>query len=224
MSYCVVGGGISGLVAALRLRRAVGPDATITVFDPADRLGGILRTERVGGQTMDIGESAFLIGMIGLVQFIPILVLSLFAGQAADRFDRKKILLVTLALEGASAVALAVLALDHDGPLWPIFIVAALFGAARSFMSPAINAVQPTLVPREHLPNAITLNTIMFQTASVVGPAAAGLVMAQKLTVQALGVVMLMRAGSVWKVSVADAAPVTAAVLTVPQPAETVGV
>jgi hypothetical protein len=48
--------------------------------------------------------------------------------------------------------------------------------------------------------------------------------MAQKLTVQALGVVMLMRAGSVWKVSVADAAPVTAAVLTVPQPAETVGV
>ena len=54
--------------------------------------------------------------------------------------------------------------------------------------------------------------------------AAAGLVMAQKLTVQALGVVMLMRAGSVWKVSVADAAPVTAAVLTVPQPAETVGV
>lgn len=61
MSYCVVGGGISGLVAALRLRRAVGPDATITVFDPADRLGGILRTERVGGQTMDIGAEAFVV-------------------------------------------------------------------------------------------------------------------------------------------------------------------
>ena len=58
-SYCVVGGGISGLTAAYRLRRAVGDDATITVFDPADRLGGILRTERVGGQPLDIGAEAF---------------------------------------------------------------------------------------------------------------------------------------------------------------------
>ncbi|MCB1013455.1 MAG: NAD(P)-binding protein, partial [Microthrixaceae bacterium] len=53
-AYCVVGGGISGLVAAYRLRSAVGADATITVFDPADRLGGILRTEKLAGQAMDI--------------------------------------------------------------------------------------------------------------------------------------------------------------------------
>ena len=58
-SYCVVGGGISGLTAAYRLRRAVGDDATITVFDPADRLGGVLRTEQVGGQPLDIGAEAF---------------------------------------------------------------------------------------------------------------------------------------------------------------------
>jgi protoporphyrinogen/coproporphyrinogen III oxidase len=58
-SYAVVGGGISGLVAAYRLRVAAGPDATITVFDPADRLGGVLRTERVGGQPMDVGAEAF---------------------------------------------------------------------------------------------------------------------------------------------------------------------
>ena len=58
-SYCVVGGGISGLTAAYRLRRAVGDDAVITVLDPADRLGGILRTEQVGGQPMDIGAEAF---------------------------------------------------------------------------------------------------------------------------------------------------------------------
>ncbi|MGI9124557.1 MAG: protoporphyrinogen oxidase [Mycobacterium sp.] len=59
-SYCVVGGGISGLVAAYRLRRVAGADATITVFDPADRLGGILRTERLGGQPLDIGAEAFI--------------------------------------------------------------------------------------------------------------------------------------------------------------------
>jgi oxygen-dependent protoporphyrinogen oxidase len=59
VSYAVVGGGISGLVAAYRLRVSAGPDASITVFDPADRLGGVLRTERVGGQTMDVGAEAF---------------------------------------------------------------------------------------------------------------------------------------------------------------------
>ncbi|OBJ50981.1 protoporphyrinogen oxidase [Mycobacterium asiaticum] len=58
-SYCIVGGGISGLTAAYRLRAAVGDDATITLFDPADRLGGILRTELVGGQPMDLGAEAF---------------------------------------------------------------------------------------------------------------------------------------------------------------------
>ncbi|MDT5126672.1 MAG: protoporphyrinogen/coproporphyrinogen oxidase [Mycobacterium sp.] len=59
-SYCVVGGGISGLVAAYRLRMAAGPGASITVFDPADRLGGALRTERVGGQPVDVGAEAFI--------------------------------------------------------------------------------------------------------------------------------------------------------------------
>ncbi len=60
-SYCVVGGGISGLTAAYRLRRAVGDDADITVFDPADRLGGVLRTEQVAGQPLDIGAEAFVV-------------------------------------------------------------------------------------------------------------------------------------------------------------------
>jgi protoporphyrinogen/coproporphyrinogen III oxidase len=60
-SYCIVGGGISGLTAAYRLRVALGDDARITLFDPADRLGGVLRTERVGGQRMDLGAEAFVL-------------------------------------------------------------------------------------------------------------------------------------------------------------------
>lgn len=59
-TYCVVGGGISGLAAAYRLRVAAGPDASITLFDPADRLGGVLRTETVGGMSMDVGAEAFI--------------------------------------------------------------------------------------------------------------------------------------------------------------------
>lgn len=60
-SYCVVGGGISGLTAAHRLRAAVGDDAAITLFDPGDRLGGVLRTEVVGGVPMDLGAEAFVL-------------------------------------------------------------------------------------------------------------------------------------------------------------------
>lgn len=60
LSFCVVGGGISGLVSAYRLRRSAGPDASITLFDGADRLGGVLRTERLGGQPFDVGAEAFI--------------------------------------------------------------------------------------------------------------------------------------------------------------------
>ena len=60
-SYCVVGGGISGLTAAYRLRRAAGDEASITLFDPADRLGGVLRTEQVGGVAVDVGAEAFVV-------------------------------------------------------------------------------------------------------------------------------------------------------------------
>jgi protoporphyrinogen/coproporphyrinogen III oxidase len=60
-SYCVVGGGISGLTAAYRLRSALGDEASITLFDPADRLGGVLRTEQVGGVPMDVGAEAFVV-------------------------------------------------------------------------------------------------------------------------------------------------------------------
>ncbi len=60
-SYCVVGGGISGLTAAYRLRAAAGDDATVTLFDPGEKLGGILRTELVGGRPMDLGAEAFVL-------------------------------------------------------------------------------------------------------------------------------------------------------------------
>jgi oxygen-dependent protoporphyrinogen oxidase len=60
-SYCIVGGGISGLTAAYRLRQTIGDEASITLFDPADRLGGVLRTEQVGGATVDVGAEAFVV-------------------------------------------------------------------------------------------------------------------------------------------------------------------
>ena len=125
-------------------------------------------------QTMGVGEAAFLIGMIGLVQFVPILVLSLFAGQAADRFDRKTIIRAAMSLEASSAVILTWIATDPGAPMWLIFVVAAMFGASRSFMAPAQASLQPTLVPRAELPNAIAWGSLAWQGASIAGPAVGG--------------------------------------------------
>ena len=125
-------------------------------------------------QTMGVGESAFLIGMVGLVQFIPILILSLFGGQAADRFDRKRIMMISFGAEAACAATLVWIALDPHSPLWSIFIVAAIFGVSRSFFSPAMSSLQPTLVPRVELPNAIAWGSLAWQGASIAGPALGG--------------------------------------------------
>lgn len=124
--------------------------------------------------TRDEAESVFLLGMVGLVQFVPILLLSLFGGQAADRFHRKTIMIVSFAGEAGCAAALVWIALTPDAPLWTIFIVAAVFGVSRSFFSPAMSSLQPTLVPRAELPNAIAWGSLAWQGSSIAGPALGG--------------------------------------------------
>src|SRR5690606_26069731 len=101
-----------------------------------------------------IEEGALLVGMIGLLQFIPMFLLTLVAGEIADRYDRRKIAAVTLLVEVICVGALAVHALDPEPDLLPIFILAPIFGAARTFFQPAIWALVPMLVPREELPRA----------------------------------------------------------------------
>lgn len=124
--------------------------------------------------TRDEAESVFLLGMVGLVQFVPIFALSLFGGQAADRFNRKAIMILSFAGEAACAVALVWIALTPTAPLWSIFVVAAVFGVSRSFFSPAMSSLQPTLVPRAELPNAIAWGSLAWQGASIAGPALGG--------------------------------------------------
>jgi MFS family permease len=118
----------------------------------------------------------FALGLVGLVRVVPIIAFSLVAGVVADAVDRRRVMLVTQSGMALSAMALAWIGFARVGALWPVYLLAALGSAFGSFDGPARQALIPTLVPREHLPNAISLNTIMFQTASVAGPAAAGLV------------------------------------------------
>ncbi len=120
-----------------------------------------------------VDESAFLVGMVGLVQFVPLFALTLFAGALTDRYDRKRILLACLATEGACDLLLALLARQAHPSLTLIFALAAVFGAVRAF--PATSAMAPMLVPRRELPRALAWNSLAWQAGSILGPLAAGL-------------------------------------------------
>jgi MFS family permease len=124
-------------------------------------------------------RKAIALGFVGLVRVAPVVVFSMVSGVVADALDRRRVMLITQTLAGVVALILALLTYRGLSVVWPIYVLSALGAAVGSFDLPARQALVPTLVPREHLPNAITLNTIMFQTASVLGPALAGLVIAE---------------------------------------------
>ena len=123
-------------------------------------------------------KKALALGLVGLGRVAPVVVFSMISGVVADALDRRRVMLLTQTLAALVALALAVLTYRGVTAIWPIFVLAAIGGGVGAFDLPARAALVPMLVPREHLPNAITLNTIMFQTASVVGPALAGFVIA----------------------------------------------
>jgi MFS family permease len=120
--------------------------------------------------THSVEQGAFLVGMVGLVQFLPLFALTFVAGAMADRHDRRGIILCCLGVEAICVLILAALALAPHPALWPIFAISAVFGAVRAFQSPALAATGPMLVPKEILPRAIAWNSLGYQSASVIGP------------------------------------------------------
>jgi MFS family permease len=116
------------------------------------------------------------LGLVGLVKVVPIVAFSLFSGVVADVIDRRRMMLVTQTTMAGLATILAVLTFQGLRSVWPIYVLAALTSAASAFDAPARQSLIPNLVPREHLPNALSLNSIVFQAASVAGPSLAGLV------------------------------------------------
>jgi MFS family permease len=128
-------------------------------------------------RTMTLAESAFVVGMIGLVQFLPLFALSLLAGETADRHDRRRILAGCYMAQVAISAGLAFVS-AFVGGLWPIFALAGLFGCARAFFQPTASALGPMLVPLPLLPRAIATNSMAAQLASILGPALGGLLCA----------------------------------------------
>jgi MFS family permease len=123
-------------------------------------------------------QRALALGLVGLVRLLPIVFFSIAAGAVADAWDRRRVMLVTQSAMGATAVALAFLSFQRLSHPAPIYILAAIGSSAGAFDGPARQSLTPSLVPREHLPNAISLNAIMLQIASVSGPAIGGIVIA----------------------------------------------
>jgi MFS family permease len=126
-------------------------------------------------RTMDVQDAAFQLGLIGLVQFVPLFVLTPISGWAADRLDRRHIARAVLALEMVCAAILFWATWSGAVSLPILFCVAALLGVARAFAGPALGALAPNLVPREILPKAIALSSMAWQSGSIAGPAIGGL-------------------------------------------------
>jgi MFS family permease len=128
----------------------------------------------IARQTMSTKEAAFQLGLIGLVQFLPLLLLTLVVGWTADHIDRRWIARAVVVMEIGCGLALALLTRSNAMTLPALFTVAALLGVARAFAGPAFGALGPNLVPQHLLPRAIALNSIAWQCGAVLGPAVGG--------------------------------------------------
>ena len=127
---------------------------------------------------MSVKQAAFMLGLIGLAQFLPLFVLTPVTGWVADRFDRRFIARLTIGLQLGVAAMLTWLTWTDTLSLPMLFGFAALMGVARAFSGPAMSALAPNLVPKAVLPTAIAVSSIAWQTGSIVGPGLGGALLA----------------------------------------------
>ncbi len=127
---------------------------------------------------LDKTGSAFYLGLDAFLQQLPIMLFTLIGGVLADRLDRRRTLLVSQYIQMSCAFTLAVLVFMGLNHVWPILVLSFITGTAQAFGGPASQALVPTLVEKNDLPNAIALNSIQFNLARVIGPLLAGLALA----------------------------------------------
>jgi predicted MFS family arabinose efflux permease len=119
--------------------------------------------------------SAFLLGVDGFLATGPMLLFSLFGGVVADRFERRRIMLLSQYLQMSFAFILGLLIWTKQVKVWHIFVMSFLTGSAQSFSGPAYISLLPLLVRREDVPNAVAMNSMQFNLARVIGPVLAGI-------------------------------------------------
>jgi MFS family permease len=128
---------------------------------------------------LELTHSPFQLGLVSALQFIPVLLLSPIGGVASDRLRKRHILLVTQATMMVQAFVLAVLVGSGHVRYWHIAVLASIYGLGRAIDIPARQAYVSDLVGRADLPNAVALNSVVFNGARIVGPAVAGLLIAR---------------------------------------------
>ncbi len=127
---------------------------------------------------MDVRQAALMVSLLGFFTFLPLIVLTLPAGEAADRHERKGIMVICQVGEILTLVVLAGASLLHQASLPLLLAVAFVFGVTRAYFWPAASAMAPRLAPAELLPRAIAWNSLSGTTAVIVGPAIGGLLVA----------------------------------------------
>src|SRR5580704_16676609 len=142
-------------------------------------LGAEAQSVAVAWQVYALTHSALDLGYTGLALFLPGLFVMLAAGHAADRFDRRKIILLCYGMQAICTAVLLWLSLSatalKGGRIWPIYAVLVGIGLGRAFSGPAASAMLPSLVPKEHFVNAVTWGATVFQIANMSGPAVGGI-------------------------------------------------
>jgi MFS family permease len=127
---------------------------------------------------MTVREASLQLGLLGLAQFVPLALLTPVAGWVADRFERRLVARLANTIDMGIALGLGAMTASDSVTLPLLFLMAALHGVARVFVGPAMSAIVPNIVPPEILPRAIAMNSIAWQSASVIGPAAGGIMYA----------------------------------------------
>ena len=145
-------------------------------------VGAEAQSVAVAWQVYQITHSALDLGYTGLALFLPGLFFMLAAGHVADRYDRRKIILACYGLQALCTAGLLYLALTGTQRIWPIYAVLVGIGLGRAFSGPAASAMLPSLVPKEHFVNAVTLGATVYQIANMSGPAVGGLLFTLQMT------------------------------------------
>ena len=142
-------------------------------------LQGQQYTLSLGGWDTQLSVEALGLGMLGAVRILPIMLLALLGGALADTHDRRKLMIRAQLASTLVAATLAVVTLTGNAGIGALYALTAAGAAAAAFNQPARQALVPQLVPREHLANAISLNTLLWQIGTIIGPALAGVLVSR---------------------------------------------
>ena len=140
--------------------------------------GNQMQIVAISWQVYEITRNPASLGLIGLANFVPILVFSLIGGLVADKLDRKKLLIGSIVSQLILALVLFLITITESVNPFMIYLILILVATAQSFSMPARQAILPTLVPEKYLLNATSLNTLHWQVATLIGPAIAGFLIA----------------------------------------------